>query len=299
MTRTRITTDGLTDASVTTQKIAPAAITTDRIAPGAVVEADLADSSVTTSKIAPGAVTASRVTLVPADIGAAPASHTHPSTAISDSTSAGRALLTGADAAAQRTSLGLGTMAQATATDYLARAGGTMTGQLVATAGTAAAPGVAISGDTNTGIAQAGGADTLGVVTGGVERVRVGSDSSLSAAAVGDTNNTLRPAGFVRAWARFNATGTSPITPIRSFNVTSVTRVVAGVFNINLTSPLSSNNGVAVASGVSSDTATDLGTFNNMANALVINSTTARVAVLDISNVFQENSITSVIICDL
>ena len=37
--------------------------------------------------------------------------HTHPASAISDSTAAGRALLTGADAAAQRTSLGLGTIA--------------------------------------------------------------------------------------------------------------------------------------------------------------------------------------------
>ena len=38
-----------------------------------------------------------------------PSAHTHPSTDISDSTVAGRALLTGASASAQRTSLGLGT----------------------------------------------------------------------------------------------------------------------------------------------------------------------------------------------
>ena len=50
-------------------------------------------------------------TATPTDIGAAPTSHTHPASAISDSTTAGRALLTGADAAAQRTSLGLGTAA--------------------------------------------------------------------------------------------------------------------------------------------------------------------------------------------
>lgn len=41
----------------------------------------------------------------------AAASHTHAASEISDSTAAGRALLTGADAAAQRTSLGLGTAA--------------------------------------------------------------------------------------------------------------------------------------------------------------------------------------------
>lgn len=44
----------------------------------------------------------------------AAAVHTHGSTSISDSTAAGRALLTGADAAAQRTSLGLGTAATMT-----------------------------------------------------------------------------------------------------------------------------------------------------------------------------------------
>lgn len=44
----------------------------------------------------------------------AAASHTHTASQISDSTTAGRALLTGADAAAQRTSLGLGTAATMT-----------------------------------------------------------------------------------------------------------------------------------------------------------------------------------------
>ena len=47
-------------------------------------------------------------------------SHTHPASAISDSTTAGRALLTGADAAAQRTSLGLGTAATSASGDFAA-----------------------------------------------------------------------------------------------------------------------------------------------------------------------------------
>lgn len=46
-------------------------------------------------------------------------------------------------------------------------------------AGTAAAPGWAVTGDADTGIAQIGGADTLSVVTGGAERVRWGSGTSL------------------------------------------------------------------------------------------------------------------------
>ena len=47
-------------------------------------------------------------------------------------TAAGRALIDDADAAAQRTTLGLGTMATAASADYLPLAGGTLTGTLVA-----------------------------------------------------------------------------------------------------------------------------------------------------------------------
>lgn len=48
----------------------------------------------------------------------AAASHTHTASAISDSTTAGRALLTAADAAAQRTSLALGSAALSASTDF-------------------------------------------------------------------------------------------------------------------------------------------------------------------------------------
>lgn len=53
--------------------------------------------------------------------------------ALATFTAAGRALVDDADAAAQRTTLGLGTMAVAAATDYVAKAGDTMTGELVLT----------------------------------------------------------------------------------------------------------------------------------------------------------------------
>jgi len=52
--------------------------------------------------------------------GKAAASHTHAAAQISDSTLAGRALLTAADAAAQRTSLGLGTAATQSSTAFAA-----------------------------------------------------------------------------------------------------------------------------------------------------------------------------------
>ncbi len=50
--------------------------------------------------------------------GKAPATHTHPAIAIADSTPAGRTLITGANAAAQRTALGLGTAAMAASSDF-------------------------------------------------------------------------------------------------------------------------------------------------------------------------------------
>ncbi len=50
--------------------------------------------------------------LVSALAGKAPTSHTQQASTISDSTPAGRALLTAADAAAQRSALGLGSLAQ-------------------------------------------------------------------------------------------------------------------------------------------------------------------------------------------
>jgi len=53
-------------------------------------------------------------------------------------------------------------------------AGGTMTGVLAVTAGTAALPGIAVSGDLNTGLFSPG-ADTVALVTGGTNRVHVTS----------------------------------------------------------------------------------------------------------------------------
>lgn len=59
----------------------------------------------------------------------------------------------------------------------ISRATGSVTleNPLFVQAGSASAPGVAFSGDANTGLAQIGGADTASLVTAGVERVRVGS----------------------------------------------------------------------------------------------------------------------------
>ncbi len=64
-----------------------------------------------------------------------PTAHTQPASTISDSTAAGRAILTAVDAAAQRTSLGLGTAATTASTDYapIAHVGSSGTAHAIAT----------------------------------------------------------------------------------------------------------------------------------------------------------------------
>ena len=71
----------------------------------------------------------------------------------------------------------IGTLASANL-GLLPLAGGTMTGVLAVTAGTAALPGIAVSGDTNTGI-YSPGADQLAISTGGTVRATVDSSGRL------------------------------------------------------------------------------------------------------------------------
>ena len=71
----------------------------------------------------------------------------------------------------------IGTLASANL-GLLPLAGGTMTGVLAVTAGTAALPGIAVSGDTNTGI-YSPGADQLAISTGGTVRATVDSSGNI------------------------------------------------------------------------------------------------------------------------
>jgi microcystin-dependent protein len=62
---------------------------------------------------------------------------------------------------------------------YLGKGGGTLTGVLAVTAGTAALPGIAISGDTNTGIFNPG-ADQLAISTNGTSRLVVDASGNVN-----------------------------------------------------------------------------------------------------------------------
>jgi hypothetical protein len=76
----------------------------------------------------------------------------------------------------------IGTLAS-TNLGLLPVAGGTMTGVIAVTAGTAALPGIAVSGDLNTGITSPG-ADQLAISTGGTSRLAVSTTAVSSTLAV-------------------------------------------------------------------------------------------------------------------
>lgn len=86
------------------------------------------------------------------------------------------------------------------------KAGDTLTGVLAATKGTAGAPGIAFSGDTNTGI-HSSGADILDLVTAGVAQWRVDASGRL-----------LCPA---RSQPRFRATTSAALTAAGDFTTYS------------------------------------------------------------------------------
>lgn len=87
----------------------------------------------------------------------------------------------------------IGTLASANL-GLLSLAGGTMTGALAVTAGTAALPGIAVSGDLNTGI-YSPGADQVAISTGGTQRINIEADGDINIDSGGvfydATNNRL------------------------------------------------------------------------------------------------------------
>lgn len=107
-----ITSSELASASVTNSKLASASVTSDKIATDAVTNSAIAANAVSTSKLASGSVTYAKLqSSTTGDIILGRNSGVGGAIEEVVCTAAGRALLDGADAAAQRLTLGLGTLA--------------------------------------------------------------------------------------------------------------------------------------------------------------------------------------------
>ena len=127
----------LADGAVSTPKLADTAVTSAKLAPSAVTSSHLSTGSVTNSAITDGAIAQSKIANLSGDLAGkastththsiadttnlqttldskADSVHTHTVSQLSDATTAGRTLITAADATAQRTALGLGSAATLT-----------------------------------------------------------------------------------------------------------------------------------------------------------------------------------------
>jgi hypothetical protein len=103
------------------------------------------------------------------------------------------------NATAANSTLGLGVFGASFALTLDGNSKATFAGQLLVTAGSGSSgsykPGVAISGDDDTGVQQVGGANTLSLVTDGTERVRVSSAGNVTIGNANNSNTKLTIAG--------------------------------------------------------------------------------------------------------
>jgi hypothetical protein len=163
-------------------------------------------------------------------------------------TAAGRALLDDVDNAAQRTTLGLGTIATQAA-NSVAITGGSITGitdLAIADGGTGASDAATAfsnikqaATDTATGVVEL--ATNAEVVTG-TDTTRVVTPASMKA---GLNATGTAPIYACRAWVNFNGTGTVSIRA--SGNVSSITDNGTGQFQLNFTTAMPDTNYSPVA----------------------------------------------------
>ena len=163
----------------------------------------------------------------------------------------------------------IGTLASANL-GLLSLAGGTMTGVLAVTAGTAALPGIAVSGDLNTGLFSPG-ADTLALVTGGTNRVHVtsgglvgiatsspssvldvaSSNSGITLTNTGASNKQWRLGGSSAGSFVITEAGVDDRLTIDSSGRVGIGTTSPGSYNVNaddLVIATSGNTGITIAS---------------------------------------------------
>lgn len=175
LTATGITSDKLADGAVTTAKIAATGVTSAKIADGAVGTTQLAATGVTTAKIEDGAVTFAKIQDIATNTLLGRSTASSGDVESISCTAAGRSVIGAADAAAQRTALGLGNISLATGTwANGATVSGTNTGdQTISLSGD-------VSGTGSSGIAvtiAAGAVGTAKIADSGVTTAKIANDA--------------------------------------------------------------------------------------------------------------------------
>lgn len=178
-------------------------ITSDGIADGTIATADLANNSVTNGKLATDAVTQAKLgtgsvgaTQMAAAIDLSTKTVTYRSVVNADIS--GSAGIAGSKLASGAATTNLGYTP-------LNNTNGTMTGNLAVPAGSAGTPGIALSGNTNTGIFFSGG-DTV-FTTGGTERMRINSAGRRTVGTAIDQGTMMFNAAGTSGWQYANSYG--------------------------------------------------------------------------------------------
>jgi len=90
------------------------------------------------------------------------------------------------------------------------------------------------------------GVTTAKLATGSVTTTKI-ADANITAAKLDGAQTGSAPIYGVRAYASFDGTATTPITPISSGNISSIVRNSTGAYTITLVTPMSSSNYCVVA----------------------------------------------------
>jgi hypothetical protein len=90
------------------------------------------------------------------------------------------------------------------------------------------------------------GVTTAKLATGSVTTTKI-ADANITAAKLDGAQTGSAPIYGVRAYASFDGTATTPITPISSGNISSIVRNSIGNYTITLVTPMSSSNYCVVA----------------------------------------------------
>lgn len=105
-----------------------------------------------------------------------------------------------------------------------------------------------INGTTGVSQVQDGTITTAKVVDGSIQTADI-ADSAVTAPKLSGAQTGAAPIYGARAWCRFDGTLTGTNAPAAGGNVTSVTRVSAGVYDVNLTTAMQDTNYCVAVTG--------------------------------------------------